>query len=136
MATGTVKWFNAEKGYGFIAVDDGPDVFVHYSAIEAGSPALEEGQRVEFEISQGQKGLQAQSLALVDSTATASSHEQQSRSAARDAHCALACIGEARGKLSVQPRPEYGSTAAHARRLARVLNALADHYERLNESTS
>ncbi|MDQ1667728.1 MAG: cold shock protein, partial [Actinomycetota bacterium] len=54
MAQGTVKWFNGEKGYGFIAVDDGADVFVHYSAIEMdGYRSLEEGQRVEFEISQG-----------------------------------------------------------------------------------
>ncbi|MEV6756782.1 cold-shock protein [Streptomyces sp. NPDC051214] len=59
-ATGTVKWFNAQKGYGFIAVDGGPDVFVHYSAIETeGSAVLEEGQRVQFSISQGQKGPQA-----------------------------------------------------------------------------
>ncbi|NUS03564.1 MAG: hypothetical protein HOV97_13480 [Nonomuraea sp.] len=50
-------------------------------------------------------------------------------------YCALACVGEARGKLSVQPRPGYGSAAAHARRLARVLNALADHYERLGGIT-
>ena len=57
MAQGTVKWFNAEKGYGFIAVDGGADVFVHYSAIQMdGYRTLEEGQRVEFEISQGQKG--------------------------------------------------------------------------------
>ncbi len=56
MAQGTVKWFNAEKGYGFIAVDGGADVFVHYSAIQMdGYRTLEEGQRVEFEISQGQK---------------------------------------------------------------------------------
>ncbi|MBU4215784.1 MAG: cold-shock protein, partial [Actinobacteria bacterium] len=61
MAQGAVKWFNGEKGYGFIAQDGGgADVFVHYSAIETqGYPTLEEGQRVEFEITQGQKGPQA-----------------------------------------------------------------------------
>ena len=60
MAQGSVKWFNAEKGYGFIAVDGGQDVFVHYSAIVAdGYRSLEEGQRVEFEVTQGQKGPQA-----------------------------------------------------------------------------
>ncbi|MGX9227557.1 cold shock domain-containing protein [Streptomyces albus] len=58
--SGHVKWFNAEKGYGFIAVDGGADVFVHYSAIQMdGYRTLDEGQRVEFEISQGQKGPQA-----------------------------------------------------------------------------
>jgi CspA family cold shock protein len=63
MAQGTVKWFNAEKGYGFIAEDGGPDVFVHYSAIDmAGYKSLEEGDRVEFEVSQGQKGPQADSV--------------------------------------------------------------------------
>jgi cold shock protein len=60
VAQGTVKWFNAEKGYGFIAVDGGQDVFVHYSAIQSeGYRSLEEGQRVEFEVTQGQKGPQA-----------------------------------------------------------------------------
>ena len=61
MAQGTVKWFNAEKGYGFIAVDGGEaDVFVHFSAIQgSGYRSLEEGQRVEFEVTQGQKGPQA-----------------------------------------------------------------------------
>ncbi|MDN5725687.1 cold-shock protein [Propionibacteriaceae bacterium Y1685] len=61
MAQGTVKWFNAEKGYGFIAVDGGgPDVFVHYSAIESsGFRTLEEGQRVEFDTTEGDKGTQA-----------------------------------------------------------------------------
>jgi len=61
---GTVKWFNAEKGYGFIAPDDGSaDVFVHYSEIQsAGFRSLEEGQKVEFEVGQGQKGPQAQGV--------------------------------------------------------------------------
>ncbi|MFG2078237.1 cold shock protein (beta-ribbon, CspA family) [Nonomuraea maritima] len=66
MAQGTVKWFNADKGYGFIAVDGGKDVFVHYSAILMdGYRSLEQGQRVEFEISQGQKGPQAESVRMV-----------------------------------------------------------------------
>ncbi|GGX67518.1 cold-shock protein [Streptomyces hiroshimensis] len=58
---GTVKWFNAEKGFGFIAPDDGsPDVFVHYSAVQAsGYRSLEENQRVEFEVTQGERGPQA-----------------------------------------------------------------------------
>ncbi len=63
MAQGTVKWFNAEKGYGFIAVDGGQDVFVHYSAIQMdGYQSLEEGQRVEFDVAQGQKGPQADAV--------------------------------------------------------------------------
>ena len=57
MATGTVKWFNAEKGYGFIEREDGDDVFVHYSAIQKdGYRTLEEGQRVEFDVAPGKKG--------------------------------------------------------------------------------
>jgi CspA family cold shock protein len=57
MAQGTVKWFNGGKGYGFIAVEGGPDVFVHVSAITGGGDrSLEEGQKVEFDITQGQKG--------------------------------------------------------------------------------
>lgn len=61
MAQGTVKWFNAEKGFGFIAPDDGTaDVFVHYSEIQtSGFRSLEENQRVSFEVGQGQKGPQA-----------------------------------------------------------------------------
>jgi CspA family cold shock protein len=60
MAQGTVKWFNGEKGYGFIAVESGPDVFVHVSA--GGYRSLEEGQKVEFDITQGQKGPQAENV--------------------------------------------------------------------------
>jgi cold shock protein len=60
MATGTVKWFNAEKGYGFIEVKGQDDVFVHYSAIEGdGFKTLEEGQAVSFDVEEGQKGPQA-----------------------------------------------------------------------------
>lgn len=64
MASGTVKWFNAEKGYGFIAPDDGsPDVFAHFSAITGGGyRSLEENQRVEYEVAHGPKGLQAENI--------------------------------------------------------------------------
>ncbi|WP_225729836.1 MULTISPECIES: cold-shock protein [unclassified Nocardia] len=67
MAQGIVKWFNSEKGFGFIAQDGGgPDVFVHYSAVTGnGFRSLDEGQRVEFEIGQGQKGPQAQDVRVV-----------------------------------------------------------------------
>jgi cold shock protein len=58
--TGKVKWFNASKGYGFIEREDGPDVFVHFSAIQSdGFRTLQEGQEVEFSIEEGPKGLQA-----------------------------------------------------------------------------
>lgn len=65
---GVVKWFNGEKGYGFIARDNGEkDVFVHFSAINAeGFRTLREGQRVEFEVVEGDKGPQAQSVELID----------------------------------------------------------------------
>jgi CspA family cold shock protein len=68
MATGTVKWFNAEKGFGFIAPDDGSaDVFAHFSAIaSSGYRSLEENQRVEYETARGPKGLQAENIRNAD----------------------------------------------------------------------
>jgi cold shock protein len=67
MATGTVKWFNAEKGFGFIAQEGGgPDVFVHYSAINAnGFRSLEENQSVSFDVTQGPKGPQAENVSVI-----------------------------------------------------------------------
>ena len=66
MAQGTVKWFNSEKGYGFIAVDGGQDVFVHFTAIDMeGYKTLDDGARDEFEIAQGQKGPQAEKVHII-----------------------------------------------------------------------
>jgi CspA family cold shock protein len=66
MTQGTVKWFNSEKGYGFISQVSGSDLFVHYSQIDgSGYRSLEEGQRVEFEVAQGQKGPQATAVRVV-----------------------------------------------------------------------
>jgi len=70
MTIGTVKWFSSEKGYGFLSRSDGEDVFVHFSAIEGdGYRNLEEGQQVEFEVTQGPKGLQASSVRPMRSNA-------------------------------------------------------------------
>lgn len=64
--TGTVKWFNSGKGYGFLARENGADVFVHFTAIRSdGFRTLEEGQRVEFSIEQGQKGPQAKDVVVL-----------------------------------------------------------------------
>jgi CspA family cold shock protein len=63
---GTVKWFNSEKGYGFLEREDGPDVFVHYTAIQAeGFRTLQEGQQVEFSVEQGPKGPQAARVVII-----------------------------------------------------------------------
>ena len=63
MMTGTVKWFNAEKGFGFIEREDGDDVFVHFSAIQGdGFKSLDEGQRVNFELTKGPRGPQAENV--------------------------------------------------------------------------
>jgi cold shock protein len=64
--TGTVKWFNESKGYGFIEQENGPDVFAHFSAIQSeGFKTLAEGQKVEFTVTQGQKGPQAENIVTV-----------------------------------------------------------------------
>jgi CspA family cold shock protein len=66
MEKGTVKWFNAEKGYGFISTESGSDVFVHFSAIQGdGFKTLEEGQAVEFEVTEGDKGPQASNVSRI-----------------------------------------------------------------------
>ena len=66
MATGTVKFFNAEKGFGFISREQGDDVFVHFSNIQSdGYKSLDEGQRVEFDVAQGKKGEEAQNVRVI-----------------------------------------------------------------------
>lgn len=67
MVNGTVKWFNAEKGFGFITAEDGTDVFVHFSQInKEGFKTLDEGEKVTFEIVEGQKGPQASNVSIAD----------------------------------------------------------------------
>ena len=64
--TGTVKWFNPDKGFGFIEQESGPDVFAHFSAIQSdGFKSLDEGQKVQFSVTQGQRGLQAENITVI-----------------------------------------------------------------------
>lgn len=64
--TGTVKWFNPDKGFGFIEQESGPDVFAHFSAIQSdGFKSLDEGQKVQFSVTEGQRGLQAENITVV-----------------------------------------------------------------------
>lgn len=67
ITTGTVKWFNSDKGFGFIAQQSGPDVFVHFQQIKnsGGYKTLDEGQKVQFSVTQGQKGLQAENVTVI-----------------------------------------------------------------------
>ncbi|MCO4511337.1 Cold shock protein [Streptococcus infantarius subsp. infantarius] len=66
MVQGTVKWFNAERGFGFISQESGPDVFAHFSEIQSnGFKSLEDGQKVNFEVEQGQRGLQATNITKI-----------------------------------------------------------------------
>ncbi|WP_432473029.1 cold-shock protein [Amphritea sp. HPY] len=64
--TGTVKWFNPDKGFGFIEQESGPDVFAHFSAIQSdGFKSLDEGQKVQFSVTEGQRGLQAENITVI-----------------------------------------------------------------------
>ena len=89
--TGTVKWFNETKGYGFIAQEDGPDVFVHFSAIQGdGFKTLTDGQKVEFTVTDGQKALRPRTSSSVSSTAgepSPSTLKPDARN--RGGHCCL-----------------------------------------------
>lgn len=78
MSTGTVKWFNSEKGFGFIAQDGGSDVFCHFSAIASeGYRSLNEGDEVEFEVEQGKKGLQAKNVRVLKVAAAPARQRQR-----------------------------------------------------------
>jgi CspA family cold shock protein len=67
LTTGTVKWFNADKGFGFIAQQSGPDVFVHFRNIKSsGYKSLAEGQQVQFNVTKGEKGLQAENVSVIN----------------------------------------------------------------------
>lgn len=104
MATGTVKWFNSEKGYGFIQQESGPDIFVHHTSIEmSGYRTLEEGQEVEFEFAEGEKGLCASMVRLAGALAEAG--EASAAAVQEDTEASAATSEAAVATGSVAPLP-------------------------------
>ena len=123
MPTGKVKWYDAEKGFGFISRDDGGDVYVHNTALPAGVPALKPGSRVEFGVAEGKRGEQALSVTLLDPLPSVAA-------AARRSADDLAVIVEDLIKLldnvgNGLRRGRYPDKAA-GKKVASVLRAVAD----------
>lgn len=131
MPSGKVKWYDAEKGFGFLSQSDGPDVYVHADALPEGVTTLKAGTRVEFGIAQGRRGDQALQVRVIDAPASVSRNQAQARRKSpedmvpivEDAIRLLDSVGEAyrRGR-----HPD----ARSAQPVAKVLRALADELER------
>lgn len=133
MPTGKVKWYDSEKGFGFLARDDGGEVFVHSSALPAGTTALKQGQRVEFGIVEGRKGAQALQLRLLESPPTLSAVQKPAPKHARKKPDEMVVIVEDLIKLlddiSNSYRRGKHPEARDAKQIAAVLRAVADDLE-------
>ena len=133
MPTGKVKWYDSEKGFGFLARDDGGEVFVHSSALPAGTTALKSGQRVEFGIVEGRKGAQALQLRLLEAPPTVSAAQKTAAKHARKKPDEMIVIVEDMIKLlddiSNTYRRGKHPDARDAKKIATVLRAVADDIE-------
>ena len=128
MPTGKVKWYDSEKGYGFLARDDGGEVFVHSSALPAGTTVLRQGQRVEFGVAEGRRGAQALQVRLLEPPPTVAVAKQ-----ARKKPDEMIVIVEDLIKLlddvSTTYRRSKHPDARDAKKIAAVLRAVADDIE-------
>ena len=127
MPSGKVKWYDADKGFGFLTRDDGGEVFVHSSALPSGTRALKQGQRVEFGVVEGRRGQQALSVQIID---TPPSVEKTIAKAKRKRPDDMVVITEDLIKLLDQVSEVYRRgkhpSSAEARKIATVLRAVAD----------
>ncbi len=123
MPTGKVKFYDAEKGFGFLATDDGQEVFVHVSALPAGATSLKPGTRVEFGVADGKRGLQALSLTIVDSRPSV---VKSSRKPADDMAVIVEDLIKLLDKIGNDLRRGRYPDDNHASKVAAVLRAVAD----------
>jgi cold shock protein len=124
--TGKVKWFDADKGFGFLANDEGGEVFVHASALPAGTEALKQGTRVEFGVAQGKRGLQALSVRVLDPLPSVA---KATRKPPEDMVVIVEDLIKLLDDVSNGLRRGRYPDRAHSRKVATVLRAVADDLE-------
>ena len=126
MPTGKVRWYDVDKGFGFLATDDGEDVFVHASALPDGTTSLKQGARVEFGIVDGKRGKQALSLTVLEQPA---SIVKAGRQPAEDVAVILEDLIKLMDSASNQLRRGRYPSDDHCRKLAAVMRAVADDFD-------
>jgi cold shock protein len=126
MPTGKVRWYDVDKGFGFLATDDGEDVFVHASALPEGSTSLKQGARVEFGIVDGKRGKQALSVTVLEQPA---SIVKAGRKPAEDVAIILEDLIKLMDSASNQLRRGRYPSDDHCRKLAAVMRAVADDFD-------
>ena len=126
MPTGKVRWYDVDKGFGFLATDDGEDVFVHASALPDGTTSLKQGARVEFGIVDGKRGKQALSVIVLEQPA---SIVKAGRKPAEDVAVILEDLIKLMDSASNQLRRGRYPSDDHCRKLAAVMRAVADDFD-------
>lgn len=126
MPTGKVRWYDVDKGFGFLATDDGEDVFVHASALPDGTTSLKQGARVEFGVVDGKRGKQALSVVVLEQPASV---VKAGRKPAEDVAVILEDLIKLMDSASNQLRRGRYPSDDHCRKLAAVMRAVADDFD-------
>jgi CspA family cold shock protein len=127
--TGKVKWYDSDKGYGFLARDDGGEVFVHSSALPAGAAALRQGQRVEFGVAEGRRGAQALQVKVLEPPPTVAAAAKQARKKPDEMIVIVEDLIKLLDDISNTYRRNKQPDSRDAKKIAAVLRAVADDIE-------